>query len=186
MINMLGRLPHLSSQYTHRTYIVSSGDGFSAAKAAEFEEQLARDSSSQNRPRNIKEYDIVTIPRARRVHQSLLTTPWTAMKCIWACFRVLQGTHTDQSAGSISYPDLILSNGPGTAVCVVLASIVLRFLGLGGKEQMKTIFIESWARVRTISLSGKILLPLVDRFLVQWAQLDGKGGRAEFLGALID
>ena len=69
---------------------------------------------------------------------------------------------------------------------------------------MRSIYIESWARVRTLSLSGRILKPLVDRFLVQWPQLaisedDGDGvqvnstspkpgfvpAKAEFVGPLV-
>ena len=33
---------------------------------------------------------------------------------------------------------------------------------------MRSIYIESWARVKTLSLSGKILRFIVGRFLVQW------------------
>jgi beta-1,4-N-acetylglucosaminyltransferase len=57
---------------------------------------------------------------------------------------------------------------------------------------MRTVYIESWARVKTLSLSGKILKPLVDRFVVQWETLQKKvgekerGGRAEYVGVLVD
>src|SRR5947207_8439032 len=37
MLTMMRRLPLLAQKYTHRTYVVSSGDGFSAQKAVEFE-----------------------------------------------------------------------------------------------------------------------------------------------------
>src|SRR3954453_23083552 len=40
MLTMLRRLPLLSQKYTHRTYVVSSGDSFSTQKADEFEKQL--------------------------------------------------------------------------------------------------------------------------------------------------
>lgn len=185
MLNMLEQLPQLTSQYLHRTYVVSSGDAFSASKAAEFEEHLHHVLPKRATPSGPKGYTIITILRARKVHQSLLTTPWNAMQCLFACFQILQGTHADQRTTPFGYPDLILSNGPGTAVCVVLAAVILRCFGLGREGQLRTIFVESWARVKSISLSGKILLPLVDRFLVQWPQLHGKGGRAEYIGTLI-
>jgi len=184
MIDMLGRIPAMTSVYTHRTYVVSSGDSFSASKAAEFENHLVGGINRQKTD-SARAFDIVTIPRARRVHQSLLTTPRTAIQCMLACFSVLQGGHVDQTTQRAGYPDIILSNGPGTAVCVVLASLTLRYLGLCKRRQMRTVFVESWARVKSISLSGKILLPLVDRFLVQWPQLSGMGGRAEFVGPLV-
>jgi len=206
--------------------VVSSGDGFSALKAEEFEMEMAgrraelAQMGGEGQALEIpsESYDIVTVRRARRVHQGLLSTPWSASLCLWDCITVLQGAHSDQfrfrrqqlpELRKPKYPDLVLTNGPGTGVCVVLASLVLLFFGLNrpssssssyknGKRtsneesewrhsgQMRTIFIESWARVRTLSLSGKILLPLVDRFLVQWPGLEGSGGgKAEFVGALV-
>lgn len=88
------------------------------------------------------------------------------------------------------YPDIILTNGPGTGVIVVLASMLLRFLdfwamGANKPGKMMTVYVESWARVRELSLSGKLLLKVVDRFLVQWPQLKGLGGRAEYRGWLV-
>ena len=219
MLNMLRRLPLLPQKFTHRTYVVSSGDGFSALKAREFEWEISSHQCTQvakNIGEHDEDYDIVTVRRARRVHQSLVSTPWSALLCLEDCIKVLLGRHRHQSrrkqrcqvGDSPSYPDLILTNGPGTGVCVVMASLCLRFVGFSGpstvsikskvKEasnqkpqwehsgQMRTIFVESWARVTTFSLSGKILLPLVDRFLVQWPTLDGGGGgKAEYVGALV-
>jgi beta-1,4-N-acetylglucosaminyltransferase len=194
MLTMLHRLPLLSQKYTHRTYVVSSGDSFSTQKADEFEKQLEGATDGA--------YDIVVVRRARRVHQTLLTTPWSTIQCFWDCLKVLQGTHPKQHQRQ-GYPDLILTNGPGTGVCIVLAAIVLLCLGLSGSQnprtgststeekpycgngQMRTIYIESWARVKTLSLSGTILLPLVDRFLVQWPKAVDAGSRAEYVGALV-
>ena len=196
MLSMLQSLPSFPEKYTHRTYVVSSGDGFSAQKAADFERSLEVHESED------RAYDIVTVRRARRVHQTLLTAPWSTLQCLWDCTKVLQGTHPQQPRGH-GYPDLILTNGPGTGVCVVLASIVLLCLGLSRPQQpnaeatsaeeksyrhsgqMRTIYVESWARVKTLSLSGTILLPLVDRFLVQWPRAVDAGSRAEYVGSLV-
>lgn len=164
MFNILHQLPTLIQDYTKRTYIVSSGDGFSASKAAEFEKQIGGAG-----------YDIVTVTRARRVHQSILTTPYSALRCLSDSINVLSRDH----------PDLILTNGPGTGVCVVTAAIILLFFKGEGRGQMRSIFIESWARVKTLSLSGKILKPFVDRFLVQWPELVSKGDRVEYIGPLV-
>ena len=208
MLNMLQRVPLLQTRYTYRTYIVSSGDAFSSLKAREFEDQLAKKCGDKH-GMDERDYYIMTVRRARRVHQSILTAPWSASLCLWDCLKVLQGHHDDQFGrrGKItpcSYPDIILTNGPATGVCVVLSALILRFCGISrthrvGKREaidrddrswpysgdMRTIFIESWARVQTLSLSGKILLPIVDRFLVQWPSLEGKGGKAEYVGALV-
>ena len=217
---MLRRMRLDPSVYTYRTYVVSSGDNFSAAKAAEYEKQHV----SRHKPRKEKQnqsaeedtgdcYSIVTVPRARRVHQSYFTAPFSTLQCFWSCLLALQGLHPDQMTFrpvSSPYPDLILTNGPATAVCAILAARALRlfhhlatiFSGSSESRSMRkehippdlrlrTIFVESWARVTTLSLSGKILLPFVDRLLVQWPALEGKRAwrgmrKSEYVGALVD
>ncbi|KAL1854266.1 UDP-N-acetylglucosamine transferase subunit [Paecilomyces lecythidis] len=226
MFSMLNCMPLDPTVYTYRTYVVSSGDSFSARKAVEFEEGLKGNTREDNTDGEKRDeasslhsdsYIIITIPRARRVHQSFLTAPFSTLQCFWACLQVLCGAHPDQRSLKRSmastYPDLILTNGPATAVCVILAAKLLRLLdytmpwlsrsiqGPGGQSvdaqskepspaRLRTIFVESWARVTTLSLSGKILLPVADRFLVQWPALAGrrawKGMReTEYVGALV-
>lgn len=214
---MLRRMQLDPSVYIYRTYVVSSGDSFSAAKAVEFETSLRDKGQRQDGPKEDSDhlpgssYTIVTVPRARRVHQSYLTAPFSTLQCFWACLVLLRGLHPDQGPLPrdlpTSYPDVILTNGPATAVCVILAAKLLRlchwlevrFLrrsGAAGEQdpptfQLRTIFVESWARVTTLSLSGKLLLPFVDRFLVQWPALKGKQAwrgmrKTEYVGALVD
>ena len=248
MLSMLRRLPLDPTLYTYRTYVVSSGDGFSASKAAEFEETLRQkleskcelngsgiysEDTSRRDPEQLHQlnekftdvaisgsYIVITVPRARRVHQSFLTAPFTTVKCFWACLNILRGVHLEQRSCPKTiipqYPDLILTNGPATGVCVVLAAKLIRLLRYicisltvwycGNRNPavlsvyegqtptpypLRTVFIESWARVTSLSLSGKILLPLVDRFLVQWPSLLGKRAwkgmkESEFVGTLVD
>jgi beta-1,4-N-acetylglucosaminyltransferase len=182
------------SRYKFRTWVVSSGDSFSTEKAVEFEREL----SSRVNVKDMGAFNIVEVPRARRVHQSLVTTPWSALRCLWACLGVLagwgvgtrgSGRGDSEKLGAL-YPDIVLTNGPGTGVIVVLASILLRFLdfwatGANKPGKMTTVYVESWARVKELSLSGKLLLRVVDRFVVQWPQLKGLGGRAEYRGWLV-
>ncbi|KAI4128486.1 MAG: hypothetical protein LQ338_002716 [Usnochroma carphineum] len=184
--------------YTHRSYVLSSGDDFSALKAVEFE------STIEAKNENVKQdfttasstYDISVIPRARRIHQSLFTAPVSSLRCLFACFAILRApgtqklSHSDtdqQHISQRSYPDLIVANGPATAVLVIIASLILRFFNIRGTEgKMRTIYIESWARVSTLSLSGKILMAggMVNRMLVQWENL-AQRGQGEFRGALV-
>ncbi|KAK2749645.1 UDP-N-acetylglucosamine transferase subunit [Myotisia sp. PD_48] len=255
MLSMLRHARLDPRAYPMRTYIVSSGDSFSARKAIEFETQLkeqtirlsAKDASNTSVRaargiRNINNddiivlpkpatplapdsskphdrYTILTVPRARKVHQSFLTAPLSTLQCLGFCLLILLGKHPDQmtpklavdrqsQASFLIYPDIILTNGPGTGVCVVIAARFLRIIdslvhrllplkeerssesqGSGTQVYLRTIFIESWARVTTLSLSGKILLPLVDRFLVQWEGLSGYSGlfrgKAEYVGTLL-
>ncbi|KAI9828560.1 MAG: hypothetical protein M1819_006552 [Sarea resinae] len=209
MLAMLRELD--TSLYTHRSYVVSAGDGFSAQKAREFESglvakretgeagtKMAREQQKVREGEGVEgaPYDISTVPRARQIHQSLLTTPLSALHCLWACIQVLrgrphretgiEGKATGMQGVGCGYPDLIISNGPGTGVCVIFAALLLRFFGVPGTEgKMRTIYVESWARVKGLSLSGRILVRCVDRFLVQWEGLRGLGGRAEYIGVLV-
>ncbi|KAF2273242.1 oligosaccharide biosynthesis protein Alg14 like protein [Westerdykella ornata] len=209
-------------KYTHRTYVVSSGDAFSAGRAVEFERELearelereknatAQDPSSTNTAsRKLEEeakpactgpshYNLVTLPRARRVHQTLLTSPITSLYTLLCSFPPLlssppllpgQPPQNPYEAAAADLPDLIITNGPATGVIVVLASLILRFFDIRGAQsrgKCRTIYAESFARVTRLSLSGKILVWCVDRFLVQWEELEGAGrGRAEFWGVLV-
>lgn len=223
MLNILSQYRQLALDFTHRTYVVSSGDGFSALKAHEFESlmlpELTSSASSLSTAaaarddKVSKSYDVVTVHRARRVHQSIISAPISSLHCLWDCIAVLRCTHSDFQPQAQddrrrrpTYPDLILTNGPGTGVIVILASIILLFFGFAGPSpslsrsksaptsttlhsqagQMRSVFIESWARVKTLSLSGRLLKPFVDRFLVQWPQLvETEGGKVEYIGPLV-
>jgi beta-1,4-N-acetylglucosaminyltransferase len=150
-------------RWQKRSWIVSSGDGFSARLAGEMEGRI---SQSQK-----EGFEIVELPRARRVHQSILTAPWTSLLCLWAAIKILRSNE----------PDIILTNGPGTGVILVLASLILRFFAIGQCGKTRSIYVESLARCRKLSLSGRLLKPVVDRFLVQWPELEQ--GRAKFRGS---
>ncbi|KAI8370980.1 oligosaccharide biosynthesis protein Alg14 like-domain-containing protein [Blakeslea trispora] len=52
-------------------------------------------------------------------------------------------------------------------------------------KRMEIIYIESFARVYNLSLTGKLLYPFVDRFLVQWPELSNRLKRAEYKGILV-
>ena len=73
-------------------------------------------------------------------------------------------------------PDLIISLG---------AEIAVPFLYVGKLLRIKALFIESWCRVENLSLTGKLVYPIVDAFWVQWPQLTSIcGPKAEFHGAV--
>jgi beta-1,4-N-acetylglucosaminyltransferase len=94
----------------------------------------------------------------------------------------------------LEYPDVIITNGPASAVMVIIAAMVLKFIGVAPVWKMKVIYVESWARVTTLSLSGKVLLRtgMCDKFLVQWDALakaiNGNGTRkkVDWVGFLVD
>jgi UDP-N-acetylglucosamine:LPS N-acetylglucosamine transferase len=74
-------------------------------------------------------------------------------------------------------PDVIFSLG---------AEIALPFFFWGKVFRKKTIYLESWCRISTLSRAGKIAYPYVDVFLVQWPELlDFCGDKAQYWGAVI-
>ncbi len=56
-------------------------------------------------------------------------------------------------------PDLIVSTGAGVAV---------PFFWLGKLFGMKLVYMEVFDRIDSPTLTGKLVYPLTDRFLVQW------------------
>ncbi|QIW97412.1 hypothetical protein AMS68_002930 [Peltaster fructicola] len=80
--------------YTHRTWVISSGDALSAQRAKSFEEMAVKLSNQDNlMAGKVKKatdlgpgtYDIHTVPRAREIHQPLATAPLFTE----VCFRML-------------------------------------------------------------------------------------------------
>jgi len=210
---MLGLLRIIDPKmYAHRTYIASSGDNFAKDRAREFERYIQ--SSSEERAENhIFEdsseatepsaegvvapatglWDFNVVPRARKIHQSILTTPFSAAQCLFGCVKALNDAARASIVGPGEYPDVIVTNGPATAVMVILASLLLRFFGIAPVWKMKIIYVESWARVKRLSLSGKILLHMnvCDAFIVQWRNLadsingSGKRKRVQYMECIV-
>jgi UDP-N-acetylglucosamine:LPS N-acetylglucosamine transferase len=56
-------------------------------------------------------------------------------------------------------PDVILSTGAGVAV---------PFFWIGRLLGRRCVFVESLARVDTLSLTGRLVYPFADEFFVQW------------------
>jgi beta-1,4-N-acetylglucosaminyltransferase len=72
-------------------------------------------------------------------------------------------------------PDLIISTG---------ADVALNTCIIGKIFGKKIIFIESFARIKELSLTGKIIYKFADLFLVQWKELAKKYPKAVYGGAV--
>lgn len=73
--------------------------------------------------RDHKSYTLLTIPRARRVHQSLLSTPPTALRSLVTCLYHLM-VRPRKSGGRSTFADVLLLNGPGTCLMLCIAVYV--------------------------------------------------------------
>jgi Oligosaccharide biosynthesis protein Alg14 like. len=104
---------------------------------------------------------VYKIPRAREVGQSYLTSVLTTLYSILYTARLVLLT---------TQPDLLIINGPGTCLPVALWCFVARLLGI---SRGNIVFIESFCRVKSLSLTGKVLwkMGIVDLFVVHWPEL---------------
>lgn len=110
-------------------------------------------------------------------------TPPTALRSLLACvFHVSIAPLISSGPGISSFADVLILNGPGTCfvLCIavylnrvsashavetssrVITSSRLCFKFLG-RPSPRLIYVESFARVKSLSLSGKLLRPFVDR-----------------------
>ncbi|CAK9439728.1 uncharacterized protein LODBEIA_P38280 [Lodderomyces beijingensis] len=163
MIKMISKL---SLARLDRTWIISNGDSSSLQQAKFIESQVYR---AHQGGTNVM---YKRIPRARNVGQSYFKSVFTTVYS----FAVSSITLL------FNRPDILLLNGPGTCVPIAYIYFVYKVLGL---SSTRIIYIESLARVDKLSLSGRLILPIADRFIVQWDQLYQQYNRAEYYGILI-
>lgn len=148
-----------TDKYTPRSYVVAEGDQNSIDKLLSVEADRG-------------ECKIYLITRARKVHQSFVSSTLTTLKSIFNCIPLLMHAQ----------PDLILCNGPATCVPVCLVAFLLKVFYINSR--CKIAFIESYCRVKTLSLSGWILLYLSDIFVVQWPTISKVSRKVLYFGRL--
>ncbi|KAK3986637.1 oligosaccharide biosynthesis protein Alg14 like-domain-containing protein [Cladorrhinum sp. PSN332] len=167
----------------HRRYVITSGDKDSRNHVARLE-NLINNAYPTGRAGT---WDTFTIPRARKVHQSLLTAPFT---CLVTAIQALLALSIHPNArpakhygDQFKWPHVVVTNGPATGFIVCLVAHVLKMFYLVPENCLKMVYIESWARTRSLSLTGKLFLwtGIADVFCVQHERLAQKTG-AEYIG----
>lgn len=152
-----------TSCYSPRLYVIANSDKTSETKVNSFENEGLIDNPDTD-------YSIVKISRSRQVSQSYISSVWTTLFSIMTSIPMV-----------FKYkPDLIICNGPGTCIPICLIAFIMNLLYM---SNCKIVFIESICRVRTLSLTGKILLYIANVFVVQWKQLLCYS-RAKYFGRL--
>jgi len=73
-------------------------------------------------------------------------------------------------------PTIIISTG---------GPICIPFFYIGKLLGIKSIYIESLTRIHSLSLTGKIVYPVANIFLVQWETLLSKYKKAKYKGQII-
>lgn len=73
-------------------------------------------------------------------------------------------------------PDLIISSG---------AAVAVPFFYLSRLFKAKTIYIEVFDRINTSTMTGRLVYPVTDRFIVQWEEMKKVYPKAVNLGSIF-
>jgi beta-1,4-N-acetylglucosaminyltransferase len=150
-------------RYSPRYYVLANSDQTSVVKLTELEIEKERDPEKHN-------FEVATIYRSREVHQSYISSVFTTVRSILSSFPIVYKAK----------PDLILCNGPGTCVPICIVAFLYKLLWIN--SSCKIAFVESFCRVKSLSLSGKIIRWIADLFVVQWPDI--KANSAQYFGRL--
>lgn len=147
------------TNYNPRCYVVADIDSASVDKLKTIEQN--------------QDYEVFQITRSRKVKQSYMSSIVTTIVSILNCMPLLYKIQ----------PDLILCNGPATCVPVCYVAFLLKLFFIN--RHCKITFVESFCRVKTLSLSGWLLLPIVDIFVVQWPKISKISSKIVYFGRLM-
>lgn len=166
MLTLISELIGVLPEGTRLTYVTGESDRHSASKASDLHKNKHMACTMH--------ISHVRLPRAREVGEAWLSSVMSSVKTTIAAIRLVWRTK----------PDVVLSNGPGTSAVVAGAAFLTRVCKPSAKLACRVIYVESFARVETISMSGRILYAFADRFVVQWQQLCKEWPLAEYYGRL--
>lgn len=155
----------------HRRYLISSGDSMSRNHLEEFEQNLQ--TLCEKKGDSPGTYDTAVVTRARKVHQPLWSTPSSALQSMRGILGVLLSPPANAVGRKLQYPRIVVSNGPATGFIVAVAVFCLKMIYLIPEDRCFFVYIESWARISTLSLTGKLLYftNIADAFAVQHKQV---------------
>lgn len=104
--------------------------------------------------------------RVSSIPNIVRSNPWSWVRGCWLSLRVALKER----------PDVVLTTGAGVVVFFCLWS---KLLGA------RIVYIESLAKVRTPTLTARLLYPFADRFFVQWPELTHSFPKARYHGRLL-
>ncbi|KAI1449612.1 glycosyltransferase family 1 protein [Annulohypoxylon stygium] len=152
---------------SHRRWAIGYGDRMSYDKVVEFEQNLAK---KHDKKTDLGTFDIQFFHRPRAVHQSWLTTPFTALLSLVEMVNIMSTKPGYGTSTRFRFPGVIATDGPGAGFMFLLAAHWLKMTFVIPNGFVKTIYVESWARTKSLSMSGKLVkyFTLADIFIVQW------------------
>ena len=168
-------------RYAPRAYVVADTDHTSVSKVERHEASvggaLADSDATDAELERWTSHAVVRLPRSREVGQSYLLSVFTTLRAILAAFALVLRER----------PRVVLCNGPGTCLPVCVAACVAKCLPEPVGRAPVVVFVESVARVQSLSLTGKLLyhLRLADEVFVQWETLAERYPRTTLAGRVV-
>ncbi len=142
-------------RYKHVCFVIGHSDWFSSSKIASyFKSESGIDIAKCTNLQTLK------IFRAREVKQSYITSVFTTIRGFFGAIIIILSVR----------PDLLVTNGPGTVIPLAYCNFFINKLFLLNLKS-KILFVESFCRVHTLSLTGKLIRPIASKFIVQWEEL---------------
>lgn len=92
--------------------------------------------------------------------------PWQALKTLFRCFKVVWRER----------PDVVLTTGSMPLALFCLVAKLFR---------ARIIWIDSISQIDRISMSGRLVKPFADLFLVQWPELEQRYPGTVYAGELV-
>jgi beta-1,4-N-acetylglucosaminyltransferase len=117
-----------------------------------------QETAPSDHPTKVEMYNI---PRSREVGQSYISSIYTTIVALVFAFKLIYKLK----------PTCIICNGPGTCIPICMVTILYRVLNILPNASTHVIFIESFCRVKTLSLTGRLLYRVSDVFMVHWKEL---------------
>jgi beta-1,4-N-acetylglucosaminyltransferase len=149
------------NKFSEIFFVSSLNDSRSESKVHEVFKNL-------NNLNNLKFFKIF---RSRNVGQSFVSSIFTTiLAMLHSIYLIL-----------VSRPSMIITNGPGVALPLVYIGYIMKKLKI--LTEFKILFIESFCRTRSVSLAGKLIQPVADKFIVLWPEIANQN--REFLGKII-
>jgi UDP-N-acetylglucosamine:LPS N-acetylglucosamine transferase len=108
---------------------------------------------------------ILEVNRPREIKDSKFSSVFKTIKLFFKAIKIIKNNKID----------VIITAGPGIAIPFCYAGKLLC---------KKIIFIESWSRITTRSISGKLIYPIADLFFVQWKENLMNYPKAKYCGRL--
>lgn len=151
------------NKFSNIFFISSHNDVRSEGKAKEVLKIESRDDKNK--------FLFYKIYRSRNVGQSFYSSIFTTIYAMIHSVGIILKTR----------PSIIVTNGPGVSLPLVYIGYILHKLKI--LCEFKILFIESYCRTKSVSLAGKLIQPVADRFIVLWKEIANK--RREYLGKII-